>query len=257
MLNQTKLSPEANKVIHDYLNLPFPFIEGVRCPYFNNARVGQRGQLKVLIGKGAPQEIVEEAKIISIQYKQNISDHDTTAEHICRFLVEHNLGIDCSGFISTVLQAEFLTKKIDLTKQIFITPKTNIARWLIGRLRPIEQMSVKVYANDKNTKVINAVTDIQAGDLIIMLKTGPTKNHDHMLLITETDGNTVQYAHARAWSSEGRYGHGVSVGTITINNPEKGLLDQLWEEKDKINHDNETFWEAKEATVLEIRRLRF
>lgn len=256
MLNKTKLSTEAEKVIYNYLNLPFGQIAGIRCPYFNNARLAQRGQLKVLVGKGNPEEIVEEAKIIATQYRQNISSA-SDAEQIRKFLIEHNLGVDCSGFITNVLKAQFTANGKNLTKQIFITPKTNVLRWLISLLRPVEQINVKVYANDTNTKIINDLKNVEAGDLVVMLNTGPNKNHDHILLITETDENVIKYAHARAWSSEGRYKHGVSTGTITLNNPDKGLLDQNWEEKDTFNHDNETFWEAKDATILQVRRLNF
>ncbi len=257
MLNQTKISSEAEKVIQDYLNLPFADVSGVRCPYFNNARVGQRGQLKVLVGKGTPQEIVEEAKIIAIQYKQEISKAGLTAEHIRKFLIDHNLGIDCSGFISNVLIAQLANRGSYLTKKMFITPKTNVLRWLISHLRPVEQMNVKVYADNHNTGKIDDLSKIEAGDMVVMLSTGPKKNHDHILLITETHDNILYYTHARTWSSEGRYGHGVSTGTITINNPNKGLLDQTWDEKDELNQNNETYWEARDATVLEIRRLKF
>lgn len=257
MLNQTKLSSQAEKVIENYLNLPFADISGVRCPYFNNARLGQRGQLKVLVGKGTPQEIVEEAKIIAVQYKQEILKTGVTPEYIRKFLVDHNLGIDCSGFITNVLIAHLATRGSHLTKKIFITPKTNVLRWLISQLRPVEQMNVKVYADNKNTEIIDDFSKIEAGDLVVMLSTGPKKNHDHILLITETKDNILRYAHARAWSSEGRYGHGVSAGTITLNNANKGLLDQTWEEKDELNQNNETYWEARDATVLEIRRLKF
>jgi hypothetical protein len=266
-----KLSPLAIKTIHDYLNLPFIGISGVRCPYFNNARLGQRGQLKVLVGKGTPEEIVEEAKIISIQYRANVFDKnglfsahvDHPAEHektecIRQFLTDNNLGVDCSGFITNVLRKHFQeTKNVDLAKKLFVTSKKNFLRWIISRLRPVEQISVKVYANDKNTTVVHNLKSIQPGDLVVILKTGPNKNHDHILLVEEVDDNKVKYAHARAWSSEGKYGHGVSQGTITIANPEKGLLEQVWEEKDKINENNETYLEAKQAETLEIRRIKF
>ncbi len=265
------LSPLAQKTIHDYLNLPFLKVSGVRCPYFNNARLGQRGQLKVLIGKGSPEEIVEEAKIISIQYCKDVFDKnglcnvhlDHPAEHeqaecIRQFLVDNNLGIDCSGFITNVLQKHFAeTKKIDLARKLFVTPKKNFLRWIISRLRPVEQISVSVYANDKNTMIINDLKMIQPADLIIMLKTGPNKNHNHILLVTETDGQIIKYAHARAWSSEGKYGHGVSEGTITIINPEKGLLEQKWEEKNRTGEENETYLEVKQASTLEIRRVNY
>lgn len=265
----TGLSTAALKAIHDYLNLPFVGIPAVRCPYFNNARLGQRGQLKVLIGKGLPEEIVEEAKIVSIQYSQDVFDKNGVftahadhpagheqAECIRQFLVDNNLGVDCSGFVANILQKHFKeTKGIDLARKLFIVPKRNFLRWLISRLRPVEQISVSVYASDKNTKIIIKPREIQPADLIIMLKTGPNKNHNHILLITEVNGEKITYAHARAWFSEGKYGHGVSEGTITITDSDRGLLEQVWEEKNKTNDDNETYLQAKQAAVLQIRRL--
>ena len=56
------LSPKAGQIIDKYFNLPFAGVLGVRCPYFNNARRNLRGQLRGLVGKGTPEEIVEEAK---------------------------------------------------------------------------------------------------------------------------------------------------------------------------------------------------
>ncbi len=266
-----KLSPTALKTINDYLNLPFIGVSGVRCPYFNNARLGQRGQLKVLVGKGTPEEIVEEAKIISIQYRANVFDKngvfnahvDHPAEHeqaecIRQFLVDNNLGVDCSGFVTNVLQQHFQeTKNINLARKFFVTSKKNFLRWIISRLRPVEQISVAVYANDKNTSIVNNLKTIQPGDLVVILKTGPNKNHNHILLIEDVEGNKIKYAHARTWSSEGKYGHGISQGTITITNPEKGLLEQVWEEKNKFGEENETYLEAKQAETLEIRRIKF
>ncbi len=267
----TKLSPSAQKIIHNYFNLPFIGVSGVRCPYFNNARLGQRGQLKVLIGKGTPEEIVEEAKIISIQYHRDVFDKNGVfnahiehpAEHepaecIRQFMVDYNLGIDCSGFVTNVLQKHSQeTKNINLAKKLFITPKKNFIRWLISRLRPVEQISVNVYASDKNTAVINDLRKVEPGDLIILLKTGANKNHNHIILITEKDGDKLTYTHARVWSSDGKYGHGISQGTITITNPDKDLLEQTWEERDKTNENNESYLEAKQASVLEIRRIKF
>mgnify|MGYP000207978281 CR=1 FL=1 len=255
MLETTKISPAAEKMIEDYFNLPVPNTPDVRCPYFNNARVGQRGQLKVLVGKGTPQEIIDEAKIISIQYKQDVfRSNDPTV--IRKFLIDHNLGVDCSAFVVHVMKAHLAERGADLLKKIFITEKSNVLRWLISQLRPVEQISVNVLASEKNSDIVNNLEDIQAGDLIIMLKTGPKKERNHILLVTETKDNVISYAHARAWSSEGQYGHGVSAGTITLNNP-KGLLEQTWEEKGQLNQDNETYWEAREAKLLQVKRLKF
>ncbi len=271
------LSPAAQKVIHGYLNLPFPGLAHVRCPYFNNTKLRQRGQLRVLVGKGTPQEIVEEAQIISIQYHAGLFDktgscclhnehtgEPITSEDIRRFLIEHNLGIECSGFVTQVLRQEYLaTKNFDLTKKLEIVSPTKIFRWLIAKLRPVENISVKTYADDRNTiKILDgreghAYADLQSGDLIIMLETGPGNKRNHIILITENAGRTITYVHARAWNSEGKYDHGITAGKIIITAPEKNLLEQEWLEKECMGEKNETYLEAKQAKILEIRRIKF
>jgi len=270
------LSLSAQKVIHDYLNLPFPGQSGVRCPYFNNARARQRAQLRVLVGKGLPQEIVEEAQIISFQYHAGLfdktghysssnaaSDQTTAAQNIRKFLVDNNLGIECSGFVTQVLKTHYLeTAEIDLTKKLFITSPKNFLRWLIARFRPIENIGVKTYADNRNTISLAGADGgydyqkIAAGDLIVILETGPQKKHNHIILITGNDGQTLTYVHARAWTSEGKYGHGVTIGIIKITHPDQNLLAQEWAEKNQTGLENETYLEAKNAAVLEIRRIK-
>lgn len=104
------LSTNAQKVLNDYFNLPFEGLSGVRCPYFNNARLKQRAQLRVLVGKGSPTEIVE-AKIVSVQYHAGLFDksghcclhnehtrEEVTSDQLRKFLVDNNIGIECSQF---------------------------------------------------------------------------------------------------------------------------------------------------------------
>lgn len=258
------LSPTAEKIIDQYFNLPFPGISGVRCPYFNNTRLKQRGQLRVLVGKGSPEEIVEESKIISIQYKCGIfvqggaaCPPGITAEMIGKFLVDHNLGIECSGFVSQIIRADYWDKKkFDFTKKMFIASPRHLGRYLISKLRPIENIGVRIYGNDKNSHPVK-LCEIQSGDLILMFETGPLKKRNHVLLARDVSGNKIEYVHARAWSSEGHYGHGVSKGTITVVKSDGGLLDQEWVELGFTGDKNETFLEAKNANKLEIRRLNF
>lgn len=256
------LSPTAEKMIDSYLNLPFPGVTGVRCPYYNNKRSIVRGQLRVLAGKGSPDEIIEESKIISIQYHLGLFDHEgncTTKdkEVIRKFLVDHNLGIECSGFVTQVLREHFKeTKKFDFTKKLFICSPKRFIRYLLTRLRPVESINVLVYADDKNSSAVNDLKDMKAGDLVIMLETGPQQKRNHILLIKDNDGHTIKYAHARAWSSEGVYGHGVAEGIITLSDPSKDLLAQTWTELGRENGLNETYLEAKNAKTLQVRRLK-
>ena len=260
-------------MIHDYFNLPFQGLQEVRCPYFNNTRANLRAQLRALVGKGTPQEIVEEARIISIQYQAGFFDKNGVScpsykqtgqsanpEDLRRFLIAHHLGIECSGFVTNVLREHFKqTKHLDFLKKMFFVSPWHGIRWLIARLRPVENMSVRRYADDRNTIRLKELTSIAPADVIIMLETGPTNKRNHIILITdvrpEAGSTTVTYVHARAWASEGQFGHGVSRGTITISAPDKSLLEQTWTENGLVNDANETYLEAKKAKRLEIRRV--
>jgi len=127
---------------------------------------------------------------------------------------------------------------------------------LISKLRPIENISVRRYCDDQNTKKIDW-SNAQTGDVVVMMETGPNNKRNHILLITDVTSDVIHYAHARAWSSEGKYGHGVNTGIIKIIDKKSSILDQTWEEMGLINEKNETWQEAKDAKMLEIRRLNF
>lgn len=270
------LSSSALNVIQNYFNLPCVGVSGVRCPYFNNARQKRRGELRALVGKGTPEEIIDEAHILSIQYKAGVfgdqkheclcalhSSQKRSAEDVRRFLIEHNLGIECSGFVTHVLSAHIKeTTKINLLKNLFITPKKRFLRYLISRLRPVENIDVTVYANDRNTTLIASKTagwhyaDVRAGDIITILKTGPRKTRNHIMLITEASADNISYVHARAWPSEGEFGHGVAAGEIRITHPNEPLAEQLFSERGIEGERNETWREIADAETVEIRRLK-
>lgn len=269
------LSPTAQTVINNYLNLPCIGISGVRCPYFNNARQKRRGELRALVGKGTPEDIINEAHILSIQYRANLfstnthhclcaahSDKQHSADDIRHFLIDHNLGIECSGFVTHILAAHIKeTSGINLVRTLCIVPKKRLLRYLISRLRPVENIDVTVYANDRNTRAIASTSvgwhynELKSGDVITILKTGPRKMRNHIMLITEIEEKKIRYVHARAWPSEGEYGHGVAEGEIIITNPQKPLSEQLFTERAVTGKNNETWREIAEAETVEIRRL--
>jgi hypothetical protein len=271
------LSPKAEKIINDYFNLPFKGLANIRCPYFNNARRRGRGQLRALIGKGAPEEIVEEAKILSVQYRHDFFDYDgqcklcgeakdahEITEQVRKFLIDNDLGVDCSGFAAQVLRAHFKeAKNIDIFSRAHSWPVGSWVRQFITKLRPAENLSVRVFANDKFSELISDgrkpfdYSKLKPGDIFIMLETGPQNKRNHILIVTGVDAGKISYVHARAWSIEGKYGHGVSRGEIEVLVPERALLDQTWEELEKLNDANETFLEAKNAKVFEVRRIKF
>ncbi|MFA6423990.1 MAG: hypothetical protein WCV83_01590 [Candidatus Magasanikbacteria bacterium] len=262
------LSAKAQKLLDEYFNLPFDGIMGIRCPYFNNARKKQRAQLRVLVGKGTPKEIIEEAKIISIQYHIGLFDKtghcclhnehtgkEVNGEEVRKFLVDHNLGIECSGFVTQILRAHFQeTKNFDVARNFFIASPRNFFRWIITKLRPIENIGAMTYMDNKNTASISW-QEAQAGDVIVFLETNAKFQRNHIILITDRINDVIHYAHARAWGSEGKYGHGMAKGEIKIVDQKGDLLKQEWTEFCKTNEQNETYLEAKSAKVLEVRRI--
>lgn len=140
----TELSQRAQSVVYNYLHLPI----GARCvcPYFNNRRSKIRGGLRVLVGKGSPENIVEEIEIISLKEKKDVQKF--THETLKEFLVDQGIGIDCSGFAYHVLDAELKAQgKKKLSSQI-VFPHTFLKK-LYTILRPAENTNVTTFALEK------------------------------------------------------------------------------------------------------------
>lgn len=247
------LSEPTQKIIQDYLHLPFPDRD-VNCPYFNNQRTKVRAALRVLVGKGTPIEIVEETQIIGLRDKidvQKLSD-----DELKKFLVEHNLGIDCSALAYYILDAETRARGFgSLKKHVQFREAKTFVRKIIARFRPVENTSVITFASDANSREVS-LAEIQPGDLIILWRTREDHALNHILIVTEIQGENIQYIHSFRWSKEGKYDHGVRQGTIKITNATKPIVDQIWEEKNKTGEENETLKHVKLAENVEIRRLK-
>ncbi len=247
------LTPAAQAVLDAYLQLPFAG-KHVNAPYFNNQRSKVRGGLRALIGKGTPADIVEEAELIAL--RDRIALVELSDEAIKKFLVDHNLGVDCSALAYYTLAAEVSAqKKIDLRKVLHFTHATNFVRRFLTRLRPAENVSVAVLADDKNTMPISLL-HVQPGDLLILWQTGPEKKLNHVLVVHATDSDAIHYTHTFRWSKEGQYEHGARQGTVTITDPAKPLTEQKWEEKGQTGATNDTYQHALLAAKIELRRLK-
>ena len=276
-MNSTVLSPSTQAVIENYLHLPFPERD-ISCPEFVNRRQRVRGSLRALVGKGSPDDIVEETAIIALKEKIDLKSLDN--EKLKQFLVDHHIGLDCSALVYYDLDAESQEKKIGpLKKQLKFPYAKTWLRKLITLLRPVENADVQTFAHEKNSVEVR-LNDVQAGDMIIMLGTGPTHDRDHVLLIHEVRpplappskggdnnlaspyegegrvGSTIHYTHSLRWSTDGKYNHGVRQGQITIVDPNKSLVEQAWLENGQTKEANETWQRAKSAESLSIRRLR-
>ncbi len=261
-----RLDGAARAMIDSYLALPL----GAKpsCPYFNNRRRGVRSQLRVLKGKGAPHEIAEEAEINALHMRLTIDA--LPADKLKEFLVKQDLGVDCSGFAYHVLDALAREKTGKGLPAFVKSNRTGFVRSLLARLRPAENMGVATFANDRNSKTINA-SEARPGDIVVFLGTGKDGLYNHMVVITgiERIGSAtvagderqtrIAYAHSYAWPSDGAYGHGVREGEILFRGGGDGddLLKGVWTEKGATGVDNYTYESARTAKDVSARRLNF
>lgn len=259
-MSTSTLSPQALQIIQNYAHLP---IDGhdISVPYFNNQRSKVRAGLRALIGKGSVEDIIEEAKIISLRDK--ISLEKISNESLKKFLVDNNIGVDCSAFVYYTLNAELLSQnKKPLRKLIKFSFAKNPFRKLLTKLRPAENVGVNTLAHTDNSDNVE-LRDIKAGDMIIMIATGLQHNLSHVLLIHEVEYDNqnipikISYSHSFKWTSDGKYGTGIKQGTIEINDSKNGLLEQKWVENNQTGEENETFDHAKMAGELTLMHLKF
>lgn len=238
-----RLPKPAQDVIERYLKLPIG--QGIAAPYFNNRRSSVRAGLRATIGKGSPSEIVEEAEILAKREHVELSSLDQKT--LTRFLVDHNLGIDCSGFAYHVLKPLFFRLP---EHTFFLKYNGSPLRKLIAFIRPAENASVRTFADKKNSKRVT-MAEVRAGDIIVRLaKKDDRKRTDHILIVESVDRDdialplAINYVHSIAWSADGMYNHGVRRGSIKIKDLYGTLTEQEWTEQGKTGEQNETFIDA-------------
>lgn len=226
-MRRLQLPEPAWKVVQGYMKLKFNGTV-VRTPYYRNVeRV--RAELRSLIGKGTPEEIVEDVLIFSKLRGFNL--RRATPDEIRRFMEKEGIGIDCSGFVAHVYDGWLRAVNKGSIRSNLLWPKRTLYRKVITILRPIENISSELLTGELNCTTIE-IEDTLPGDLI---RLKGAKQGDHVVLIStvtlEEDGTPreIDYVH-----SSPHYGNdnGVKKGKIRITNPDRGLEYQEWLEKD-------------------------
>ena len=251
------LSEKAISVINRYKN--FTVGSAVfSIPYYNNRHFGARARLLAQVGKGGPENILEEIENLAHREKVSIANADSVS--MKKFLVDHDIGIDCSGFAYHILDAETRDRgKGTLEKHLAFPLCTGFMGILRAKLGPEKNTGVASLAHEQNSKII-LLKDIMPGDMITMIGRTTTQR-DHILIIHQIDyrdfiPETIYYSHSIAWPTDGEYGHGVRQGIIKIADASKPLIEQEWIENEKIGTENYTLARALKSQT-EIRRLHW
>lgn len=246
-----KLPSSAYKVIDEYLNLPLGG-KKVNCPYYINPKT-QRAGLRVLVGKGDPGEIAREMNVIAQLKSVDLSI--LNKDEIRLFMQDSHVGIDCSGFITHILNY-WLKNQGDRPLISYIKFENNdIFNKLKRKLRPVEQLGAKLLTNLENCREISELNNIRPGDFL--RSKGLRKNSHHIILISEVtleDGKVteLEYVHSiKGYNAE----NGVRFGKILITDNKRKLEDQVWTEvQDSRNWTYEGYTSNLEDNG--IRRLK-
>ncbi|MBP9732436.1 MAG: hypothetical protein KBD29_03195 [Candidatus Magasanikbacteria bacterium] len=249
------LSPQALAVIDSYEHLKIGN-KTINCPYFNNRTTNLRGALRVLVGKGTPLEIADEARILSLRDKFELDElHE---DDLVKFLTEHHLGLDCAAFAYYILDAELQSTQNKKLRQLLSFKSKGLLRRLIAKFRIVENTGVLVFNENSNEIKLE---EIKPGDAVIALGGGIRHDYNHIIIITSVtrdDSEKVQsleYAHSYTWKSEGKYTKGIRRGTIEITKPNGTILEQKWTEDGKTGEKNETWTYLKNAGSVRLTSL--
>ena len=226
------LPQSAQSVIDAYWKLKAAENVYVRCPYFRNPRSGRdRWGLTAYSGKGSPQEIEDELRII--EKLENVDFSGMQESEIRDIMRKRKLGIECSGFIVRVLDAwtkEFYKKPV---YSLLNFKKSGLGR-LYSKLRPFTHVDVETLVLPKNAREVEDVQSIAPGDII---RFNTTIDHAIIVTATERDDSSVlrkiHYAHSVLEDS----GEGVKSGLIEVSGTNKnGSSLWRWQESPDTGH---------------------
>ena len=200
-----KLPKEAEEVYNKFKNFPY---------YIHKS--GARLQKYTIVGKGYPEDIEKHLQYIVKRKIENPTEKRKLME-------ENKLGIDCSGFVSYILDAIVYKKTGNHIWKYIKKPTINPIKAISHKLRPISsKLNAATLTSDINTTRINNINEIQVGDLIRF------NGGAHVAIINQVTYfnnrvKSIKYIH----STEGA---GVSEGIINIKDDKKPLEIQEWKE---------------------------
>jgi hypothetical protein len=223
----TDLPQEVQDIINHYFNLSIGG-KSIKTPYYRN-KTRTRGGLRVLVGKGSPNEIEDEVKIYA--KLRGVDLTQLTENDMRDFMRSEGIGIDCSGYVCHIVSTWIKSHNGGSLHKLIKVPPMSFIKRIIFASRTIENISSEVLTSELNcTKV--EISDVHVGDLI-RLK-GIKQGH-HLAIIVKVDKKDdvvtmITYTHSAERYSPN---DGVRVGQIEIVDQNLPLKDQRWLELDE------------------------
>ncbi len=229
------INAAAQEVIEHYKHLKLGG-KSVVCPYYMNLQ--KKKDLRVMVGKGTPEEIEMEAKIWAKLKGANFEEMSEL--EIKKFLLEKSIGIDCSGFVMHVLNNWYKDKTGKEIWSKLKIKKTGLMWKIAYMLRPVEKLGAEIITSEPNAYPIE-IKDVKPGDLV--RTKWKRQNAHHVLLVTKVERNEknevsmIEYTHSTPFFGDQ---NGIRVGEIVIKNQNNPLEEHEWLESDE-NGNNYTF----------------
>lgn len=201
----------------------------VCAPYYMNLK-GQRGGLRVMVGKGDPEEIEHEVYVWA--QVRGFDLNKASVDQIREFMIKEGIGIDCSGFAVYVVNNELRVHGYKEIWNYLKFPSNTLMARLRRKLRPVENVGANTMTSDANCIRIENYNDIKPLDLI--RAKGKQRNAHHVGIITKVvrddHGNTVEFEYVnshRFYEDQ----NGIRFGTVKIIKPQENLLAQEWDDE--------------------------
>lgn len=220
------LNPLMVNYLQAYFELRF-YNKRVAAPYFINTK--RRKDLRALVGKGTPTEIIIETKVWAQVKGLNL--RHAKPEEIRDLMLKVGIGIDCSGLIVHTLNhyyqaigARSLYKRVKYEKN-------GLRAKLARAFRPAENLSANTLTSELNCVKLD-LHAVRPGDFIRGI--GKQRNAYHIALVTKVNTELkagqefvkqIEYVHSHRGYGEA---NGMRRGVVKISKQQAGILEQTW-----------------------------
>ncbi|HUB93556.1 MAG TPA: hypothetical protein VMB52_03565 [Verrucomicrobiae bacterium] len=239
-----QLPDAAQRTLDAYKHIT---VDNVTAPCTYHINAGLSSTTRALVGKGAPQEIERIARKWFEKYDMHANGDPETLRSL---LSACGIGVDCSGFVSWILN--------DITQATLGRPVwkclqfPGLRRRAISKIRPVENISANLLTGSLNSRSVEDLSQIKPGDLI------RAAGWHHVLIITEVglnrNGKATYFQYAQSSCLYGQ-ASGIRQGYAVIRKPKSSLVEQLWFDNYDKDVIKELIADGSDSRVVRLKAL--